>query len=155
MGIVMCLLALVLTPNDGYAQTEYFKKNGKTYVYDNAKRRVYNQSQLTKNTERHETEGFDVINSSIVADTFKKILSAERLKEHSSDMVAVTFVCSNDGKIVNLKFVFAKAPFLSVDEIESLERSFLSQSFKIRSDLKEGQTIIFTIPCFFSRIQKD
>lgn len=126
--------------------------NGKTYVYDNAKRRVYNASQLTKAVEKPVTEGFEVKNYSLVAETFRNILSANRLKEHSNDMVAVTFVCSKDGKIDHVKFVFAKAPFLSVDEIESLEQSFLSQSFDIKSVLEEGQTVIFTIPCFFSRI---
>ena len=138
---------------DMYGQTIYKKANGKTYVFDNGKKRVYKQSYVNKLVQRVETEGFDVENYTLVSETFKKILSAERIKEHQKDMVAVSFECSVNGKIESVKFVFAKAPFLTVEEIEKLESSFLNQSFKINSRLDEGTKIGFTIPCFFSRIQ--
>lgn len=127
--------------------------NGKTYVYDNDKKMVYKQTDINKSSQKFETEGFDVENYNLVPDTFKKIISPERIKEHQKDMVAVSFECDVNGKIESVKFVFTKAPFLTVEEIEKLESSFLNQSFKINSCLDEGTKIWFSIPCFFSRIQ--
>lgn len=94
--------------------------NGKTYVYDNDKMRVYKQTDINKSSQKFETEGFDVENNNLVPNTFRKILSPERIKEHQKDMVAVSFECDVNGKIESVKFVFTKAPFLTVEEIKKL-----------------------------------
>ena len=154
-GLLLALLLQIslIGVMDINGQTIYKKSNGKTYVFDNVNKRVYKKTDMDVPVRRFETEGFYVNNYTLVSETFKKILSAERIKEHQKDLVAVSFGCDVSGKIESVMFVFTKAPFLTVEEVEKLESSFLNQSFKIDSCLDEGTKIWFSIPCFFSRIQ--
>lgn len=155
LSIIIMVIATVMVAGEANAQTAYKTVNHKTYVFDNKKNVVYNRAKVAKNARFYATEGFSVNDPSLVSSTFKKILTASRLKELKKDKVAVIFECNDSGKIESVEFVFNKTPFLSVSEIEQLEESFLTQSFSITSNSKrDGQYIKFAIPCFFSRIQK-
>lgn len=153
LAIVVLFIGIIAT-NTIYAQTTYKTTNGKTYVFDNTKKVIFNRAQNNKTTQFYATEGFSVNNPSIVSTTFKNILSVKRIRDLKKDKVAVIFECSGEGKIESVKFLFNKTPFLTAQEVEQLEKSFLTQSFSISSNLDKNQCIKFTIPCFFSRIQK-
>lgn len=152
--VIIVLSVGMMTTNAVYAQKTYKTANGKTYVFDNTKKVIFNQSQNNKSSQLYTTEGFSVRNPYIVSNTFKNILSAERIKELKKDKVAVIFECNRDGKIESVKFIFNKTPFLTASEVEKLEQSFLKQSFSISSNLGQEQNLKFAIPCFFSKIQK-
>lgn len=152
--VIVVLFIGIMATNNTYAQTTYKTTNGKTYVFDNTKKVIFNRAQNNKTTQFYATEGFSVNNPSIVSNTFKNILSAERIRNLKKDKVAVIFECNGEGKVESVKFLFNKPPFLTAQEVEQLEQSFLTQSFSISSNLEKNQHIKFTIPCFFSRIQK-
>lgn len=153
--ITLLTLAAALSSciNTVYAQTAYKTVNNKTYVFDNKRKVIYNQTKEVRTSHFCATEGFSVNNPAIVPDTFKEALSPSRLKELKKDKLAIIFECKSDGKIESMEFVFNKTPFLTATEVEELERLFLKQSFSISSNLEKGQYIKFAIPCFFSRLQ--
>lgn len=154
LASVVLLFLLLIPANHINGQIVSRKAKGKTYVFDTNRNLVYNHSIGDNSSAGCVTEGFYVTNYTIVADIFKNTLTADRIKEQNKDVVAVMFDCNVDGRVQSVKFLFTKSPFLTVEEVEKLERAFLNQPFDISTDLEEGTILSFTIPCFFSRIQK-
>lgn len=153
-NVLNLILSIVCfaTANLAVAQKEYKNINKETYVFDNEKKVVYNKFQESRSNTLVSSEGFWVKNPTIVASTFKSVLSKERLKELSADNIVIIFDCSIDGEILSVKFVFAKKPFLSVEEVNQLENAFMKERFSISASEETTSEIRFAIPCFFSRL---
>lgn len=154
-NILLCfMVAIICFANTNFviAQKEYKTIHKETYVFDNGKNVVYNKALESKSSASKSSEGFFVKNPTIVASTFKSVLSKDRLKELSADNIVVIFNCTKDGEISSMKFVFAKKPFLSVEEIEKLEKAFMKECFSISASEETASEIKFAIPCFFGRL---
>lgn len=133
------------------AQVKYLKVNENTYVFDNSRNVVYNKNKKVINQQDVVTVGFEVDRNTIVRDTFREVLTPQRLKGLKGEKMAITFECDNKGIVYNVKFVFTKEPFLTPLEIYNLESRFLSRKFSIKSNLKDGVVTRFSMPCFFSK----
>ena len=96
---------------------------------------------------------YEVINNSIVPDTFKKVLSKERIKELKDKRINILFYCLPSGKVESVTFVSGFEICLTLEEISKLEDAFLAQTFPIKASKGFNSKIGFAYGFQFRNLQ--
>ncbi len=152
IGVFMVVVLFLAYPISMQAQTVTKECNGKTYVFDYENRKVYRQDLGGYSLQVSTADKFLAKPKTPIRDVYRKVFSTKRLEELKLEKMVTRFTCDSKGKVENVEFLFFKKPFLSVDEIEKLERAFGDYTFDIQTFGEKATHYTFALACFFKNI---
>lgn len=127
-----------------YSQIQRKQVKDQTFILDYGKGHAYNANWTKVKCKSRFDEDYSVLSNNVLANTVKKVLGKERLKQLSAYRLRCLFQCTPDGKIEQVYFSFpGKIIFLSVEEIAALEKALRSQQFPIKLYNKNIKNIVF------------
>lgn len=148
---IVMLLSLIGMTN---VKAEEIKKKGveNTYMLDYERGVAYNVNRKIVRNEAILGEDYEVLPNSVYANTVKRVVGMKKIEANKLQRINCIFVCSPDGKIESVRFKFPKGNiFLSVEEIEKLEKALLAEQFPVKVYNKAIKNMVFGQCCFLNK----
>jgi hypothetical protein len=125
--------------------------SGETYLIDTISLFVKNKNY--KLPEGKQCDSFTIEDSSPLEKIFYNFLSKEKMNElvKSKAMVVLRIVCLPSGKIEAVSFLFRKKIFLSLAEIQSLEKKLINTQLKISTYCSGNHYVSMVAPIRFEK----